>query len=174
MSLFFLSASVTDKNHFKTHSWVVTHSLKATVLLSFHDHLLEVLQFLPSLPPCLLSSFQAAIFLKGTNRRLSCWLKGKESACNVGDLGSIPGWGRCPGEGNGYLLHCQGNPTDRGAWRTTVHGVTKSWTWLTLLTIQHPTLCRWDWWQCMSHIYSQFWGGGHCTSRGVCTSVQSE
>ena len=31
---------------------------------------------------------------------------GKESACNVGDLGLIPGWGRCPGGGNGNLLQC--------------------------------------------------------------------
>ena len=40
---------------------------------------------------------------------------GKESACNVGDLGSIPGLGRSPGEGNGYPLHCVENPKDRGA-----------------------------------------------------------
>ena len=35
----------------------------------------------------------------------SCGSDGKESACNVGDLGSIPGVGRSPGEGKGYLLH---------------------------------------------------------------------
>ena len=42
---------------------------------------------------------------------------GKESACNVGDLGSIPGLGRSPGEGNGNPLQysCLENPTDRGA-----------------------------------------------------------
>ena len=42
---------------------------------------------------------------------------GKESACNAGDLGSIPGSGRAPGEGKGYLLHysCLENPMDRGA-----------------------------------------------------------
>ena len=41
---------------------------------------------------------------------------GKESACNAGDLGSIPGSGRSPGEGNGNPLQCSylGNPTDRG------------------------------------------------------------
>ena len=33
---------------------------------------------------------------------------GKQSACNTGDLGSIPGWGRSPGEGNGYPLQCSG------------------------------------------------------------------
>ena len=53
---------------------------------------------------------------------------GKESACNVGDLGSIPGSGRSPGEGNGNLLQysCLENPLDRGAWRAIVHRVTKS------------------------------------------------
>ena len=47
---------------------------------------------------------------------------GKESACNEGDLGSIPGLGRSPGEGNGYPLQYSGlvNPTDRGAWQFTV------------------------------------------------------
>ena len=52
----------------------------------------------------------------------------KESACNVGDLGSIPGSGRSPGEGNGNALwySCLENPMDREAWRATVHGVTES------------------------------------------------
>ena len=54
--------------------------------------------------------------------------EGKESACNAGDLGSVPGLGRSLGEGNGYPLQYSplGNPTDRGAWRATVHGVAKS------------------------------------------------
>ena len=53
---------------------------------------------------------------------------GKESACNVGDMGSIPGLGRSPGERNGYPLQysCPRNPMDRGAWWAAVHGVTKS------------------------------------------------
>ena len=44
---------------------------------------------------------------------------GKESACNARDLGSIPGLGRSPGEGNGNPLQYSylENPTDRGAWR---------------------------------------------------------
>ena len=56
-------------------------------------------------------------------------LDGKASAYNVGDLGSIPGSGRSSGEGNGNPLQysCLENPTDRGAWWATVHGVTKSW-----------------------------------------------
>ena len=55
---------------------------------------------------------------------------GKESACNVGDLGSIPRLGRSPAEGNGNPLQysCLENPMDRGAWWATVHGVAKSWT----------------------------------------------
>ena len=46
----------------------------------------------------------------------------------VGDLGSIPGSERFPGERNGNPLQCSGleNPMDRGAWKATVHGVTKS------------------------------------------------
>ena len=52
---------------------------------------------------------------------------GKESACSAGDAGSIPGSGRSPGEGNGNPLQfsCLENPMDRGAWRATVHGVTR-------------------------------------------------
>ena len=55
---------------------------------------------------------------------------GKESACNAGDLGSIPGLGRSPTEGNGNPLQyaCLKNPMDRLAWRATVHGVAKSQT----------------------------------------------
>ena len=51
---------------------------------------------------------------------------GKESAFNAGDLGSTPGLGRFPGEGNGNPLQysCLENPMDRGAWRATVHSVT--------------------------------------------------
>ena len=52
---------------------------------------------------------------------------GKESACNAGDLGSIPGLGRCPGEGNGYPFQYSGleNSVD-----CIVYGVAKSWTQL--------------------------------------------
>ena len=58
-------------------------------------------------------------------------LSGKESVCNVGDTGSVPGSGRSPGEGNGNSLQysCLENPMDRGAWRATVHqGLQKSQT----------------------------------------------
>ena len=57
---------------------------------------------------------------------------GKESTCNVGDLGSIPVLGRVPGEVNSYPLQYSGLETsmDRGAWQATVHGVSKSQTQL--------------------------------------------
>ena len=54
----------------------------------------------------------------------------KNSLVNAGgirDVGLIPGWGRSSGGGRGKRLHysCLENPTDRGAWRATVHGVSK-------------------------------------------------
>ena len=69
----------------------------------------------------------------------------KESACHAGDLGLIPGSGRYPGEGNGnpnpLPYSCLENPLDRGTWWVTVHGVTKSWTWLKRLSIS--TMAHW-------------------------------
>ena len=53
---------------------------------------------------------------------------GKESACNAGDLGSVPGLGRSPGEGHGNPLQCSGLENSMDC---IVHGVTKSRTWLT-------------------------------------------
>ena len=70
-------------------------------------------------------------------RRLQCTISkdfsgvggsdGKESACSVGDPGSIPGSGRSPGEGDGNPLQysCLENPMDGGAWPAIVRGVTK-------------------------------------------------
>ena len=65
--------------------------------------------------------FQFTCIFKG----FPCGLTDKESACNVGDLGSIPGLGRSPGEGKGYLFQYSGleNSMD-----FTVHGVAKSQT----------------------------------------------
>ena len=58
---------------------------------------------------------------------LPWWLSGKESACQAGDKGLIPGLGRSPGRGHGNPLQysCLGNPRDRGAWWDAVHGVAK-------------------------------------------------
>ena len=53
------------------------------------------------------------------------WLNGKESSCSAGDMGSVSGLRRSPGEGNSNPLQysCLGNPMDKGAWWATVHGV---------------------------------------------------
>ena len=114
---------------------------------------------------------------------------GKASAYNAGDPGSIPGLGRYPGEGNGNPLQysCLENPMDGGAWLATVHGVAKSWTWLTeqlyyLLTevfearikwfaipcpVDHvlselSTMTHWSWVPCMAWLvdslsYTRLW-----------------
>ena len=72
-------------------------------------------------------------------------LRGKGSACNAGDTGSIPGSGRSPGGGNGNPRQYSslGNPTDRGAWRAVVHKVAKSQTWLKQLSMQLIA----EWWR---------------------------
>ena len=56
----------------------------------------------------------------------------KESSCNAGDSGLIPGLRRSPGEGNSNPLQysCLENPMDREVWRASVHGAAKSWKWL--------------------------------------------
>ena len=71
--------------------------------------------------------------------RASLMTVGKESACSAGDtgdMGSIPGLGRSTGGGNGNPLHhsCLKAPMDRGAWWATVHEVTKSRIWLSMLS----------------------------------------
>ena len=58
-------------------------------------------------------------------RGFPCGSAGKESACNVGDPGLIPGLGRSPGEGNGYPLQYSGLENSMDC---IVHGVAKSWT----------------------------------------------
>ena len=77
---------------------------------------------------------------------------GKESACNVGDLGWIPGSGRSPGEGNGCSLQysCLENSMDRGAWRATVHRVAES---RTGLSDQHTHT------HTHTHTHMIYWGG---------------
>ena len=59
---------------------------------------------------------------------LPWWLSGKKNPpANAGDMGSIPGLGRSPGEGSGNPIQysCLRNPMDREAWRAIIHGVTK-------------------------------------------------
>ena len=67
---------------------------------------------------------------------------GKEPPCHAGgirDVGLIPGSGRSPGgeHRNPLQYSYLENPTDRGAWWATVHGIAKSWTWLEQLSMQH-------------------------------------
>ena len=77
----------------------------------------------------------------------SCFPRGtvvKNLPANAGDTrdaGLIPGLGRFPGAGNGNPLQhsCLEDPTDRGAWQAAVHGVAKSWTWLSTHTHPAPT-----------------------------------
>ena len=63
---------------------------------------------------------------------LPCSSNGKESSCNTGEPGPIPGSGRASGEGYGNLLHysCLEKPMDRGAWWATICGTAKSQTLL--------------------------------------------
>ena len=64
----------------------------------------------------------------------------KNPPANAGDMGSISGSGRCPGEVNGNLFQysCLENPMDRGAWRATAHGVSKNQTgFMQLSTLAH-------------------------------------
>ena len=77
---------------------------------------------------------------------LPWWLSGKESSCNAGDLDSIPGSGRLPGEEHGNALQhfCLGNSMDRGALQPTVHKVPKSWIQLKQLSTR-------------THILKIFW-----------------
>ena len=65
---------------------------------------------------------------------------GKESVCNAGDLGSIPGLGRSPGEGNGHPLQYSGLENSMDC---VVHGVTKSRTWLSNFHARHNDR-HWD------------------------------
>ena len=60
-----------------------------------------------------------------------CGSAGKESTCNAGDLDSIPGLGRSPGEGHGNPLQYSRleNPMDRRAWQVTVHGILQQEYW---------------------------------------------
>ena len=70
----------------------------------------------------------------------------KNLIVNAGDTGDVD-WisesGRSPrgGRGNPLQYSCLENPMDREAWRATVHGVTKSWTWLKLLSMHAHTQC---------------------------------
>ena len=84
-----------------------------------------------------------SVLLCGKPTQLPQWLSCKESTCNAGDAGSIPGWERAPGGEHDNLLQysCLENPMDWGAWKAIVHRVTKSRTWLKWLR-EHTLPCR--------------------------------
>ena len=65
---------------------------------------------------------------------------GKESACNEGDLGSVPGWGRSSAEGKGYPLQCSGLENSMDC---IVHGVAKSRTRLRDFHFHCGYSCPW-------------------------------
>ena len=90
-------------------------------------------------PDFLLFSIHNYVSLKMMAQRLK---RLPASACNARDLGSIPGSGRSPGEGNGSPLQysCLENPMDRGAWWAAVHGVVKSRTRLSDFTHSKMTI----------------------------------
>ena len=72
-------------------------------------------------------TFYCEIIIDSEESRVSLVAQMKESACNVGDPGSVPGLGRSPGEGNGNSLQypCLRNLMDREVWWATVPGVAK-------------------------------------------------
>ena len=76
---------------------------------------------------------------------------GKASACSAGDLGSIPGLGRSPGEGNGNPLQysCLENPMDRGAWGATVNAVAR---------VGHDLATKPSPPPCVQYVFGQFFG----------------
>ena len=86
---------------------------------------------------------------RGHSRRL----RGKESACDAGDVGSIPGWGKSleGGNGNPFQYSCLENPMDRGAWKVMVRAVPRvRHNWVTehthTFTKERRTFCS-----CLSH-----------------------
>ena len=104
---------------FFTHSYYIWTSGAAVKILCLHCRCTG-----------LIDGWGTVIMLCATVKKfgLPMWLSGKEFACNAGDLGSVPGLGRSPGEGNGnpLLYSCLGSPMNRGTWRATVRGVAKS------------------------------------------------
>ena len=105
----------------KTIAWTLWTFVSKVISLLFNTLSRFVIAFLPRSNRLLISSLQSP------SAGFPCGSAGKESACNVGDLGLIPGLGRSPEEGEGYPFQYSGveNTMD---WM--VHGVEKSQTWL--------------------------------------------
>ena len=91
---------------------------------------------------------QVRYFKVSLGRTLPGSSDGKESTCNVGDMGSIPGLGRSPEAGmatHSSILACR-IPTDRGAWQATVHGIRVRHDWVTKHILgQRNKLWGWGW-----------------------------
>ena len=115
--------------------------------------------------------------LTGQITGLPWWLNGKESPCDAEDAGypgSVPGWGRFPGEGHGnpFGYSCLENSKDRGAWQATVHRVTKSQTQLKQLNTQ-DVCCHY----CKQHC-NEHWGArillGHLFLSAQCSACSHD
>ena len=96
------------------------------------------------------------------NTWLPSLLSGKESACQAGDRGSIPGLGRCPGEGNGNHLQysCVDNLINRATWRVTVPGVAKESGTIEQLN-NHTTM-----WLPLINVFLPWMGKTPCEKKG--------
>ena len=116
-------ASVLGKNtNFPTNKWMWSTWRKIILRFKKNKHS----QFWEPWTWCAFApkrGFKGTSFLKG----FPCGSAGKECAYNVGDLGSVPGLGRSPGEGKGYSLQYSGLENSMDC---IVVGVAKSWTWL--------------------------------------------
>ena len=115
-------------------------------------HSLRLHPFHPGSLNCFFSNQKHLLnFTKCVSLGLPRWLSSQESACNAGDPGWIPGSQKSSAKVNGNPLQypCQENPTDRGAWRATVHRATKSQTGLSdyhfhFLPFNHSQLFHWS------------------------------
>ena len=105
------SRDLTDPSISSTNRWILCHWVTREALWPY-IHIYIYLQ----------------LWLRAFSGGSDC----KESACNAGDLGLIPGLGKSAGEGKGYPLQysCLENSMDRGALCATVHGVANNWTQL--------------------------------------------
>ena len=99
-------------------SHILTHRLSVSTSCSFYPLNLSLIHPLPSIPTASDPLNSTLIFISGQQKVFPGSSDGKASAYNVGDLGSIPGLGRSPGEGNGNPLQNSWleNPMDRGGW----------------------------------------------------------
>ena len=108
-------------------TWTSDKHLKPVCSLQTYGFFSPSLHPTPNLPPFINGTATHRVAQATHFRGFLHSSVGKESACNAGDPVLIPGLGRSPGEGNGNPLQysCLENPMDRGAWRATVHGVTR-------------------------------------------------